>query len=205
MRASLFTGLTGLAAILAVVFGVQLWSAVLAPEPDPLAAGHTPISIPPGQSAAFLDQEHRAALAAAVLGRPLFSEGRRPAAVPSGSAASMGLPRLTGIVVDGASRSVIFATPGSDKPLVAREGAQIGPFTVQLIQADAVTVAGPRGIQILQPSFDPDRAVGQAPPPAPVAGGLAPGSLAPGPALLNLPSLPSLLTQQQPAPGVAAR
>jgi len=90
---------------------------------------------------------------ATVLARPLFAPTRRPAA---GVAAALeGLPRVTGILVDGGRRSVIFATADGGKPVVVAEGGEVAGFRVQTIESGQVTVLGTEGLRVLRPSFDP--------------------------------------------------
>ena len=92
-----------------------------------------------------------------VLARPIFAPGRRPdlpelAHAVSGDVASV--PRLTGILVDGATRRAIFAAParpgGSE---TVWEGGRIGAYAVQTIGLAAVTITGPGGVQTLTPRF----------------------------------------------------
>lgn len=113
--------------------------------------------------------------AAAVLARPLFSPGRRPAAQAAAGPgpAAAALPRMTGVIVTPAGRRAIF-TSGDGKPVVVTEGGHIGAYDVQLIEAGRVTLSGPDGTRVVAPAFDPK-------PPAQAA------SAAPG-----LPGLPGL-------------
>lgn len=130
-------------------------------EPPPAAAK------PPKDGA---DKGSRRALA--ILERPLFSPGRRPAQQPGQpAAASEPLPRLAGTFVSPAGRRAVFAT--ADKPTALDEGGRIGPWTVQAIKAGEVTLAGPGGVQTMSVIFDKPSA-----PAAPGTG--APGTVAPG-------------------------
>jgi hypothetical protein len=106
---------------------------------------------------------------AAALARPLFAPSRRPAAQPAvASAAPAGPPRLTGVIVTPAGRSALFVTAAGGKPQPVTEGQRIGPYRVKSIQPGSVVVDGPRGPQILTPTFDP--APASAPAPAPAQG-----------------------------------
>jgi len=143
-----------------------------------------------------------------VLARPLLSPDRRPA--PPGDAAApaagAALPRLTGTLVTPSGRSAIFA--GGAAPLVLQEGGRVGAFTVMRIEAGQVMLAGPDGVRVLGPRFDPERraappAEGAAAPPAP----LPPPSQAPGagPAAGRPPAgLPPIPGGAAPPPGAPA-
>jgi len=124
--------------------------AMIASIPRPPPARPSPAAAPPvarGGQKELVDD---------ILARPLFAATRHPAAVLARSAAApANLPRLAGILVNGGSRSVIFAAEEGGRPVVAQEGAQVGAYTVQLIEAGQVTLSGPSGAQVLRPSFDP--------------------------------------------------
>ena len=82
-----------------------------------------------------------------VLARPLFTPGRRPptpgqVAVGPAPAADKGLPRMTGILIDGESRRAIFVGPEGGRPVVVAEGGRVGGFVVQKIDPQSVTVSG---------------------------------------------------------------
>jgi len=99
-----------------------------------------------------------------ILGRPLFALNRRPAKAHGGGAriAASGLPRLSGIIIAGASRRAIFM-PDGGKPVVLAEGASIEDGTIRQIAVDRVIVASTKGDMTLYPSFDHNRT-----PPAPI-------------------------------------
>ncbi len=93
----------------------------------------------------------------ATLARPLFAPDRRPeaqavvAAIPDGAAS---VPRLTGILVDGARRRAIFAVPAQPGGTeTVQEGGAIGAYRVQTISLAAVTVHGPSGVLTLTPRY----------------------------------------------------
>lgn len=99
-----------------------------------------------------------------ITARPLFTVGRRP---PSAKAAGVavadtGMPRLSGIIVTGASRRAIFM-PDSGKAVVVAEGASLEDGTIRRIAIDRVFISSPKGDMVLYPSFDHNRT-----PPAPI-------------------------------------
>ncbi len=109
-------------------------------------------------SAAAVDMQHVDAWAAEILARPLFAHNRRPPdqAVAT-QAATVALPRLTGVAVSPIGRSAIFAGGEGGKPVVVSLGGKIGRYTVSAIEPGAVTVNGPDGARTLTPSFDAAR------------------------------------------------
>ncbi len=121
--------------------------------------GPPPIRLSPAAAAQIArpnTRDDRQQLVDAILSRPLFVASRRPAATLAAPAAPpANLPRLAGIMVDGGRRRVIFAPAEGGRPVVAQEGAQIGAYTVQSIEAGQVTLSGPSGAQVLRPTFDP--------------------------------------------------
>jgi len=153
-RASL--GLLGLCVLLIGTIALELPGivaddgAMIASIPRPPPALPRPAAVPP------LARGGQEELVKDILARPLFTAARRPAAVVARSAAApANLPRLAGILVNGGSRSVIFAAAEGGRPVVAQEGARVGVYTVQSIEAGQVTLSGPSGAQVLRPSFDP--------------------------------------------------
>ncbi|HYZ64855.1 MAG TPA: hypothetical protein VE650_20580 [Acetobacteraceae bacterium] len=158
-------------------------------SPEPAGAGvPAPRPVPAsslGGGGGVETKEARAALVEAILARPLFTPGRRvkedaPAAVVPVADA---LPRMTAILIDGATRRAIFAGGEGGRPIVVLEGGRIGPFTIQSIDTLQVTVLGPDGKRAVRTSFDP-----HPPPPvsAALSAGLAPpqgGPPPPGPAI----------------------
>lgn len=124
--------------------------AMIATVPSPTPARPSPAKLP---RVARVDRDE---LVDGILARPLFAVTRRPTAVAARTAtAPANLPRLAGILVNGRNRSVIFAAREGGRPIVAQEGAQVGVYTVQSIEAGQVTLSGPSGAQVLHPSFDP--------------------------------------------------
>ena len=112
-----------------------------------------------------------------ILARPLFTRDRRPPGAPvtvTAAAAPQSLPRLTGIAISPAGRHAIFASAGG-KPLVTSPGDHVAGFTVQAIDPGGVTVVGPGGRRLLQPSFQaaPRAAGGGVATSSPTASGIA--------------------------------
>jgi hypothetical protein len=92
-----------------------------------------------------------------ILTRPLFSRDRRPtpeASKGGGDVAISSMPRLTGVLVNGDDRRALFAAPEGGKPLVAKTGAVLGPYTIEAIEPGRVTVSGPQGTLELKPAYD---------------------------------------------------
>lgn len=188
MRGAALAVLLLIAAGLAGVAGVQVQG--LLDEGGPALAPAPPAPAGPVQpGAAEPPPSPRGQWAEAILARPLFNRDRRPPSGPAAvAAAPQGMPRLAGIVVNGADRSAILVPAEGGKPVVAREGGQVGGLVVQAIQAGRVTLAGPGGTHILRPSYDPR---GPAPPPGLAAGaGLALPQPAAFPPFPGLPQPP---------------
>jgi hypothetical protein len=143
-----------------------------APEPAPDIVA--PPAASPQSPAAAPDTALPATLGARLLGRPLFSPDRRPAAAapPAQVAATDGatdLPRLAGVIVGPERRSAIFAD-GAGKPSVAGEGASIGRFTVRAIGPGKVTVTSSEGESVLRPWYADAKAPDLVRPPGPPNG-----------------------------------
>jgi hypothetical protein len=123
------------------------------------------------------EPDHTADWVSSILGRPLFSLGRRQVPTSSadagGPAASQGLPRLTGVLVGPFGRNAIFAAEGR-KPLVVSEGGKVDAWTVQSISVGGVRVSGPGGAITLQPSFESSPAATTGSSPAGQRVGLSP-------------------------------
>lgn len=141
---------------MAVTVGLELAGKV-ADDDGMMASSQRPDSVTPSRPvvppAVPIDPP---VLVDGILVRPLFASTRRPTVdAPSGPAPMpASLPRLTGIMVDGATRSAIFAATGGGRPIVVQEGGRVGGYTVQSIDAGQVTLDGPGGSQVLRPSFD---------------------------------------------------
>ena len=167
---------------------------------DPVISPGQPISAaPPALPAAR--ESNAASLADTLLARPLFSPTRRapnvasPAAAPAAGATK--LPRMTGILIDGSRRSVIFAAPAGDrggKPTIAAEGGRVGAFTIQTIGPEQVIVIGPDGKHTVRTSFDPNLT-----PPAPQLPAALAAPQFPG---ITIPGAPPAIPQP-PAPSAA--
>lgn len=149
------------AALLAVIAGEVIGGAEPPMVAHPLrvaSAANAPIAVP----------DRTADEVATLLARPLFSLTRRPppAAATNGvaTAPDAPLPRLAGVLVDGGDRRAIFA--GAPKPLVLREGARVGAFTISRIAPGRVALIGPDGTREIRPQFDAMQTVAVARPPA---------------------------------------
>jgi hypothetical protein len=90
-----------------------------------------------------------------VLGRPLFTVGRRPPKSSGGGhlIANTGFPRLAGIMITPSGKWAIFA-PDGGKALVLSPGGALEDATVRTIHRDRVVVSGPKGEQVLWPTYD---------------------------------------------------
>ncbi len=119
--------------------------------PRPLPAFHV---THPTRVASGVATRNGEAEAATVLARPLFSSGRRPPADDAVTGTSAALPRLSAILVSGALRRVVFET--GDKQTVLGVGGHAGPYTVDSISAQAITVATQDGTRTLRPQALPD-------------------------------------------------
>ncbi len=106
-----------------------------------------------------MDEANPARMMETILARPLFRADRRPSSA-EGSLAQSGqpadLPRLTGIIMANGARKAIFQPSENVRPIIVDEGQMIGVWRVRQIAADTVTLAGPKGVQTLEPRFDPN-------------------------------------------------
>jgi len=96
--------------------------------------------------------------ASAVLARPLFTVGRKPALPPhSSSKFTFGatLPRLSGIIVTPAGKRAIFS-PDGGKPITVPEGGTIDDQQVRRITPNSVILSGPKGDVQLFVALDKD-------------------------------------------------
>lgn len=155
MRPSL-PGLLGLAILLIGTIALEFANG--ARDDDRLstnAALQLP-TMPEPVAAIPVPNERRPTPVEGILARPLFAAARRPtAALAAPTPPPVSLPRLTAILVNGGSRSAIFAVAGEARPLVVHEGARVGDHVVQSIEASQVTLSGPSMPQIVRPTFDP--------------------------------------------------
>jgi general secretion pathway protein N len=132
-------------------------------------------------------------LVAAILGRPLFSNTRRPPQAASGSPSAdsdLADARLAGIITTPTRRIAIFAMSG-DKPLKVAEGDDVSGWRIESITPREVSLTGPSGTKTLQPKLDPNLAAPTGQPPT-----IQPGR-PPAPAVV--PGRPRV-----PVPGAAA-
>ncbi len=130
--------------------------------------------------------------AGTALARPLFTPGRRPAD-QAGAATDGSLPRLSAIIITGATRAAVFAADGQ-KPQVIDQGGTIDGYALNRIAPDHVELTGPDGTLSLRPQFTAAAATSSSstssppPPDSP-----APGQTQPA---LNPSSNPALMIEQ---------
>ncbi len=192
MRNVAFTALLGPAAALAGVLAIELQTLFVSDQeavsaPTPLRIPSRPVAGAGVQTGGGGGDPGPPAV------QPRPPPGcRRPAA----AAPTAALPRLTGTILHGSDRSVIFAPIGGGKPVVAHEGTEVGGYKVQAIQAGSVTMSGPDGVHVLRPAFGPQStAIGT---PA-----LPPGAAGPG--LPNLQGLRGFAGLPTPPQAASAR
>jgi hypothetical protein len=147
--------LLGLVAI--ALIGMVVLELETSDDPMPLAeqgAVSEPAPQPPAVLA-FHEHDNSPQGVERMLARPLFSQNRRPLARTPGLLAESPttLPRLTGVVVSPAGSFAIFTRIEGGKPVVVREGDQVGAAIVEAVAAGQVTLRGPEGILVLHPSF----------------------------------------------------
>ena len=125
---------------------------------EPAPAPHRAADLPRPATATMVPNAPSPSLDS-MMARPLFTRGRRaaPPAEPV-MAAAPGLPRLTGVLVNGSDRSAILVPAAGGPAMVVREGAAVGGFTVRLIKPGEVTVSAPDGERVLRLSYDRRRA-----------------------------------------------
>ncbi len=147
---SLITGLSGVLVALCLAIGIEVVGhGQRSPEDS------TPrINVPSRASTIGLtdQQPQRDAWFKEIVSRPLFSPDRRPVATDAHSL--RGLPRLTGIVVEGSRRIAIFAAVAGGHAIVAEAGSHVGAYDVRDVTEGGVTVVGPEGTSVVHPIFD---------------------------------------------------
>jgi len=149
MRArTVLLGLGLLATLLVTLISMEMQGGP--PEEDAsgiVAIRHLPKPRPHAVAAAPLDRTDE--WAANVLARPLFSRDRRPTppAAKGGGPSFTGLPRLSGVIVGTFGRTAIFAGTGGAKSVSVGVGKTLGPYLIEAIEPDGVTVSGPAGEQ----------------------------------------------------------
>jgi hypothetical protein len=85
-----------------------------------------------------------------ILGRPLFDPTRRPPAIQAqDAAASVQIPRLSGIMITSTQKIAVFA-PATGAPIIVGQNSRMGAFTVLAIADDSVTMKGPAGVIVLR-------------------------------------------------------
>ncbi len=196
--------LAGCALFGSVIFVELVWGDAGASTGVPVAMRPEP-GIPPQAQGPRVDD-----LVSTILGRPLFSPTRQPAArANSDQSSGSGLTdvRLTGIVIEPGRRLAIFAMPGA-KPMVRSEGEGMNEWRVDSITLGEVVLSGPAGSTTLQPKIDASL-VRRAPvpprpapgPPQAVAAGAPPAA---APAAATPPVRPKGPGLAAPAPPGAA-
>lgn len=199
MRRSLAVPFYGACVLLVVILPLE-W--LPTPDPPPVKPAATPHLAAAADSGA--EAKDTGEWADTVLGRPLFTVGRRPPKTVGGThvASSSGLPRLAGIMITPTGKRAIFA-PDGGKPLVLSEGAALDDATIRTIRRDSVLVSGPKGDEVLWPSYDHAAKTGLMSPTVPTfpQPGMNPGFPNPGfnPAFNNRPNFP-MPPQPQPQP-----
>jgi hypothetical protein len=139
----------GAAAALVLILIVE-W--LPASQPAALPPARVPHLAPADQTA---DSKDTSDWADAILQRPLFTVGRKPAKSDHGphTTAGSGLPRLAGVIIMPAGRRAIFM-PDGGKPVTVAEGASLDDCTVRQIRPDRVGLACPKGETVLLLTFD---------------------------------------------------
>ncbi len=181
--------LAGLAIVLAFAIGIEL-------KPDTMDEGAMAapsVSALPPRTADLADAtpDTRQSWANTVLARPLFFPDRRPADVMASTAATSTLPRVTGILLDGPRRRIIFAGVGGGRSRVVAEGGEIDGFRLTAIEAGQATLTGRDGSHVVRPRFDqnPPAVPGPATPGIPAAN--SPGVFPNLQSLSGIPGLPA--------------
>jgi hypothetical protein len=120
------------------------------PELTPETKREAPVQ-PHNQPGVMKDNDAR--WSDTVLARPLFSPTRRPAeTVGPQTTATVGRPRLAGVVIATGGTGAIFVGPDA-KPVFARVGDRIGPYQIAGIADGQVTVETATGTEVLHPEF----------------------------------------------------
>ncbi len=109
-----------------------------------------PVAMPLGIRSADAQAEADRSLAV-VLGRPLFTPDRRPAA--DAVAADAGMPRLTGIIASSGGAVAIFQAAGTARPVVVRHGDAVDGWRVMTVTAESVALRKDRDRVVLTPRF----------------------------------------------------
>jgi hypothetical protein len=152
--------LVSLAVVLAAVLALEL---LAGPDPDddlparpaaPAAADPASAGAAAGKDGKDDADDTLDGPVQTILARPLFSQGRRPAAVAAGAGGgdSDTLPRLAGVIVAPGGSRAIFA-PAQGRALVVAEGARIGRYVVRTIAPGQVTLSDAERDLVLRPSL----------------------------------------------------
>lgn len=145
-------GLAAAALIVIVVFEIEGRD-----DSVPLTE-HSMVSVPASQPLTLAvphEQNDSRQRVERLFARPLFDQNRRPPAdVPVSAAVAPRLPRLAGVVVSSAGSFAIFANSEGGKPIVVREGDQVGVTIIETVSAGQVTLRGPAGTVVLHTTFE---------------------------------------------------
>jgi general secretion pathway protein N len=166
-----------------LIAGCALFGSVIVVElrsDDGGASNGAPVAIRPEPVAPPRAQGPRVDdLLATILGRPLFSPTRQPAARPDQpTGLDLGNVRLTGIVIEPERHLAIFAVPNA-KLMVRSEGEMMNDWRVESITPGEVVLSGPAGTTTLEPKIDASIVRRVAAPPRPAQ--TPPQVAAPGP------------------------
>ncbi len=148
--------LMAVGAVLAGTICVELTTSVPDHDNSSVVVSKSPLA-QSASTGAIVAPPGRAALVDTILARPLFAPKRRPPLNAKSPAAPQTavLPRLSGVITSGDQRTAIFAADEGQRPVVAALGEHVGQYTIQAIEHEKVTLVGPAGTRVLQPSFDP--------------------------------------------------
>ncbi len=145
--------LLGMAAgALGAIIAVE-WRGSATRLPPPSQDTAQPAQAVPVQSADTA-KERTSHYVADILARPLVSPNRRPGTAIASE--SVGLPRLTGVLISSGGKVAIFAGATGAKSLAVSEGERVGAYLIAAIGSDGVTIVGPQGDRLLRPAFDPN-------------------------------------------------
>jgi len=146
--------------VMLLLIGILVWECTASEEsPDHTVARAIAPRATGAMTPRVADVPRLEGVAAAVLGRPLFSPARRPPAEaprPADEPAAEAPPRLSGVIVGPSRRSAIF-TDVAGRPRIVGEGGMIGRFTVQVIEPNRVTLRTSEGDRLLLPAYSKGR------------------------------------------------
>jgi hypothetical protein len=190
--------LIGCCALAGIALLVEFGMPLLAPSPESL------------ESTRARDEQAAAkkadAMAAEILKRPLFSEGRTAPqpriakALPPEPPKLQG--RLAGVVLQSDFKEALFTRPGG-KPMAVKEGQVIDGWTVGKIEEDRVTLTSAFGQQVVKPTNGAPEEI-NAPAARPVAKRAAPAKIVPQRPPQMPPQIPGRPPMSPPLPAKKA-